>query len=119
MRRTFSFIAIALLFTFTACTSREKTPEQLQQQAANATAKIKQDTVAIAKGVKEGFKRPNSVDINSASKSDLASLPGLNDATAQRIIASRPYDNPDQLVTRRIVTNAQYDQIKDRVRVGK
>ena len=118
MRGLIATTAVALLFTFVGCT-REKSPDQIQQATAKATAKLKQDTVAVAKGVKEGLTKPNSVDINSASQAELTSLPGINDATAQRIVAARPFDNPDQLVTRRIVTNAEYDQIKDRVRVGK
>lgn len=118
--RGLSAVALtALLLSFAGCTSRDRTPEQLQEQAARATAKIKQDTVAVAKGVKQGLTKPNTVDLNSASKADLSGLPGIDDAQAARIIAARPFDNPDQLVTRRLVSNAEYDQIKDRVTVRK
>jgi len=75
--------------------------------------------VAVAKGVKEGLSKPNSVDINTASKSDLTSTLGVSDAVADRIIGDRPYDNTDQLVTKRAVTTAEYDRIKDKVTVKK
>jgi DNA uptake protein ComE-like DNA-binding protein len=57
------------------------------------------------------------VNINAASKDELKSLPGINDATAQQIIAARPFDNKDQLVTRRLLTQEQYDKIADRIAV--
>jgi DNA uptake protein ComE-like DNA-binding protein len=104
-----------------SCTScgKEQTPDQIRQETANATAKIKRDGIAVAQGVKDGITRPKTIDINSAPKSELTSLPGVNDAIADRIINARPYDNPDQLVTKRAVTTEEYDKIKDRVVVKK
>jgi len=105
----------------TACTgcSKEQTPEQIRQNTADATAKIKRDTVAVAQGVKEGITRPKTVDINTASKTELTSLPGVTGPVADRIINGRPYDNADQLVTRRVVTADEYDKIKEQVAVKK
>ena len=103
----------------TACTGcgQQQSPDQIRRETADATAKLKQDTVAVAKGVKEGISKPNSVDINTASKSDLTGALGITDAQADKIIADRPYDNTDQLVTKRAVTNAEYDRIRDKVTV--
>src|SRR5215471_12816420 len=53
------------------------------------------------------------VDINTASKSDLTALSGIDDSTAQRIIDGRPYARKKQLVTKNIVPSATYDKIKD------
>lgn len=114
-------LIVSSLLWLTACTGcgQQSSPDQIRQNTANATAKLKQDTVAVAKGVKEGLSKPNSVDINAASKSDLTSTLGVSGEVADRIIGGRPYDNTDQLVTKRAVTTAEYDRIKDKVTVKK
>jgi DNA uptake protein ComE-like DNA-binding protein len=44
-------------------------------------------------------------------------LPGVTPAQVQAIIAGRPYDNTSQLVKRRILTKAQYEQIRSQIGV--
>jgi hypothetical protein len=46
-------------------------------------------------------------------------LPGVTDPEADRVIAARPYDQPSDLVTRHILSKAQYDKISDRVTAKK
>lgn len=58
------------------------------------------------------------VDLNSASRRDLARLPGLTDRDADRIIAARPYRAERGLVGKRVLTEAQYDRVKDLVYVA-
>jgi competence protein ComEA len=111
--------SLPFLSACTGCSRQEKSPEQIRQETASATAKLKRDTVAVAQGIKEGISNKQMVDVNAASKADLTSLPGITDAQASKIIAGRPYDNKDQLVTRRVLTQAQYDQVADRITVGK
>ena len=53
------------------------------------------------------------LDINSASKAELTSLPGIGEAYSQTIIDGRPYARKDQLVSKNIVPKATYDKIKD------
>jgi DNA uptake protein ComE-like DNA-binding protein len=110
---------LPFLAACTSCSRQEKSPEQIRQETAAATSKLKRDTVAVAKGIKEGLSNKQTVNINAASKDELKSLPGINDATAQQIIAARPFDNKDQLVTRRLLTQEQYDKIADRIAVTK
>jgi DNA uptake protein ComE-like DNA-binding protein len=54
------------------------------------------------------------VDINSATKEALdAIFPGGD--TSQKIIAGRPYNSKHDLVTKNIITQATYDQVKSQI----
>jgi DNA uptake protein ComE-like DNA-binding protein len=49
----------------------------------------------------------------------LLSLPGVTAAEADRVIAGRPYNEPGDVVKRRIMPKAEYDKIADQVTVKK
>jgi DNA uptake protein ComE-like DNA-binding protein len=106
----------AILGLLAACAPNE-TPDQIRQKTAQATSTIKRDTTAMAEGVKEGLTEKKLVDLNKASKDDLATLPGITPPKAERIIAERPYASTHQLVTRRVLTEDEYSQIHDRISV--
>ena len=48
------------------------------------------------------------IDINSAKKEELKTLPGITDADAAKIIASRPYGSKAWLASDNILTQEQY-----------
>jgi DNA uptake protein ComE-like DNA-binding protein len=52
------------------------------------------------------------MDINSATKEQLMTLPGVADAYAAKIIAGRPYKNKTELTSKHILPTATYNKIK-------
>jgi len=58
---------------------------------------------------------PSLIDINSATLTDLRSLPGIGTATAHKIVAGRPYASVDDLKARKLLSNGTYDRIRDRI----
>src|SRR5579884_1994112 len=86
------FISVVLLGTF----------------AGAASAQAKKATAAPAK-------KAELIDLNSATKEQLMTLPGVGDVTAQKIIDNRPYRAKNQLVQKKIVSQATYDKISSQV----
>lgn len=58
---------------------------------------------------------PARIDINSASRAQLKTLPGIGDAEADRIIAARPYPSKAKLGVEKIVSDETYLAIKNLV----
>ena len=108
--------ACFLLSGLTACTQKQQSPEEVREKTAEATAQAKSDAKAVVEGIREGWNRNKPLDLNTATRDQLASLPGVSGAEADRVIAGRPYDDPNELVTRRIMTKSEYDKISDRVK---
>ena len=76
---------------------------------------IAQTNKDIKPGSKSAAAKSARIDINSASKADLMVLPGIGEAEAQKIIASRPFKRKDELVSRKIIADGIYDNIKDQL----
>ncbi len=59
----------------------------------------------------------NGININSANLQILDSLPGVGPATAQKIVSGRPYGAIEELLSKKIVTEKVFGQIKDKITV--
>jgi DNA uptake protein ComE-like DNA-binding protein len=109
----------------------EKTRQEVANAVENAKPKIEEagqklgaaaktaaeDAQAAAQGVKDGWNRGthSAVDVNSASETDLAALPGMSHREARKIIANRPYSDKHDLVAKGVLTEEQYQSIRDDV----
>jgi DNA uptake protein ComE-like DNA-binding protein len=87
------------------------------RKVGEAARTAEEDAKAAAQGVKEGWDRNGQgvVDLNSASESALAGLPGISRRDARKIIANRPYSDRHDLVGKGVLTADQYEGIRDSV----
>lgn len=123
----------------TGCTQKPTTQEQTRQETAEATKKVKEESKevakkleaasdqvkeqvkAVAQGVKEGWNddkdKTRTVDINTASETELTSLPGVGKREARKIIKARPYQTEHELVSKGIFSEDAYLRFSDQVTV--
>ena len=58
------------------------------------------------------------VDINTATAAELKALPGMTEADAAKLVQARPFRDVNELVTKKIVPEAEFAKIKDRITAG-
>jgi DNA uptake protein ComE-like DNA-binding protein len=58
---------------------------------------------------------PALIDLNSASRDALMTLEGIGEVRADAIIRARPFKAKTELVERRLIPEALYDKIADKV----
>lgn len=76
---------------------------------------------AAAGGGSGGAGSGGLVNLNSASPEELDALPGIGPVTVEKIVAARaerPFASLDELVTRKVMTAAQVDKIRDLITLG-
>ena len=77
-------------------------------------------TVTLGAQVKELPKTPvrplnaKIIDINSAPETDIAAV-GIDKAVAKKVVEGRPYRNKRDLVTRQLLSQDEYDKVKNAI----
>jgi competence protein ComEA len=106
MCRKFSAVTL-ILFGLSLLVISDCAASQLSTGNSSASSPSSADSRAS--------KTPKLVDINSASKAELAALPGIGQAYAQKIIDTRPHRTKRDLATRKIIPPSVYLKIQDRI----
>ncbi|MBG1264309.1 ComEA family DNA-binding protein [Nostoc commune] len=104
--------AAALIVTLSSCSG---TPT-----AENPSAPVTSPaTEAVTSNSHSGHGGKEKININSAILSELDKFEAKLGvpALSNKIQASRPYGSPEDLVTKKVITQEQFDQIKDQVTV--
>lgn len=85
-----------------------------QKASKSATAATKSDTKSSS-GLDKGETAAGKIDVNSASQADLEKLNGIGPVTAKKIIDGRPYKTKRDLLTKKVVSQGEYDKIKENI----
>jgi DNA uptake protein ComE-like DNA-binding protein len=133
-------LPMLLLLGIAGCNGNPPTHQQVQQQAAQTTVAVKQDAKEavdatrkaaanaeadvndVATGVKQGLhedaaKPADKVNLNSATLVELAMLPGISFTKAGDIVKKRPYVREHDLVSRGVLSEAEYSKIEPQITV--
>ncbi len=55
------------------------------------------------------------ISLNNAAQAELESLEGIGPVTAKKIIDGRPYSSTEEICTRKIISKAVCDKIKEKI----
>lgn len=90
--------------------------EDAGRKIGKAAAEAADEAQAAAEGVREGWERGHRlVNVNTASQSELAGLPGISVRDARRITDGRPYADKHDLVVKGVITEDRYQKIRERI----
>ena len=115
------FASALLLLAFIAALTAPLTYAEGTMADSSAAAQDKKEDAkdkAMAKHEKVE-KKMSKVDINLADKEDLLEIKGIDGATADKIIAGRPWSSKLELKTKGIVDAATYKAISSHLVVKK
>jgi DNA uptake protein ComE-like DNA-binding protein len=118
-------LAAVLVFGAAGCSGNSaERDKEIRDEAAKAAAQAKpaveeagRAVKAAVEGAKEGWENgeQKKVDLNAATLDELTDLPGIGKHEARRIIAGRPYKDKHELVSKRILSAAAYEKLKNDV----
>jgi len=107
---------VAMAFVASVAMAADSTAPATTAPATTAPAKSTSSTTHHSSS-KSKTTHPKT-DLNTASKEDLMKLPGVDDATADKIVAARPFKSRSELESKNIVTKEQYTKLSAMVTVA-
>jgi competence protein ComEA len=115
-----ALVALAFMSSAGPTTAAADTPASAPAAKASApVAKASAPAPAAQASAATKKKAPATpvklVDINSAGRKELKTLPGIGDAEAERIIANRPYLSKAELVAKNVLPMGPYQSIRHRI----
>lgn len=108
---TLTFV-VSMTFILMAAALAQTTPVPNQSDQPKVTHKMTANEKSKTSLAKTGV-----VDLNTASKEDIAALPGVGPSYAQKIVDARPFVDKNQLLGKKILPGSTYEKIKDKVTV--
>ena len=99
MKRILLALVVTLAFMFTSAAQAQGTAKKSAAAAQQAASQQKADLI----------------DINTATADQLKAIPGIGDAYSAKIIKGRPYKAKNELVQKKILPQAVYNKVKDRI----
>lgn len=112
MKKVSTLLAALLIGLSGAAVAQKQEPAKPAAAPAAAPAAKADAKAAPAKDAKAEAKK-ELLDLNSATDKELAALPKIGEAKAKAIIKGRPWGGKDELVAKKILTQAEYDAIKE------
>jgi len=83
--------------------------------ATSAPAATKAPATTAHHSSSKSMHHHTMVNLNTASKDQLTKLPGLTEDTADKIIAARPFKSTNELVSKKILDEAEYKKLQGKV----
>jgi len=130
MNRTTSFLAVvslalvlpvvALADTGTSGTSapaKSDNSAAMKQEGATAAAPATTTSKSTTHKTHAAMHSKPKMDLNTATKEELMTLPGVTEDTADKIIAARPFKSKGQLESEKILTKPEYNKVASKVTV--
>jgi len=104
-------LAAAMLLGTQLCIAVDSSADAAPQAASEAKVAPK----VVHSHKRKASARIKLVDINSASRNQMKTLPGIGNAEADKIIAGRPYGTKAHLVTQNVIPLAVYQGLRNRI----
>ncbi len=117
MNRLIQALLLTLAFAFSTsqALAAKEDAKPAGDKAAPAASADKSSSGKSSSAAGDKGKAGAMIDLNSATEAELKTLPQIGDARASAIVKNRPYARKDELVSKKVLTQKQYDGIKDKV----
>lgn len=110
-------VIVSLPLAAAAGTSPQAAPANKQQStpAPTAPAKSYPSTAKTEPPAKPA--QHMKLDLNAADREELMKLPGLTEATVDKIIAARPYKSVGELESKKLLSPSEYKSVQSHLMV--